>query len=83
MGGPFPGLTPHLFMLIMNRFYNISVVLWVSDDAESIYETLEVHRGGYNGLPVTIAIGHQSQGHYHGSDEPRHIVSISVVFLAR
>ena len=32
-------MIPHLFLLIMNRFfYNLSVVLWVSDDAESIYE---------------------------------------------
>ena len=67
----------------MNRFYNISVVLWVSDDAETIYETLEVTRSGYNRHPVTIDIGHQSQGHYHGSDEPSHIVSLSMVFWAR
>ena len=44
----------------------------VSDDAESIYETLEVLRSGYTTLPVAIDIGHQSQGHYHGSDEPCH-----------
>ena len=67
----------------MNRFLQSSVVLWVSDDAESIYETLEVPRSGYNRLPVTIDIGHQSQGHYHGSDEPSHIVSLSMVFWAR
>ena len=47
------------------------------------YETLEVPRSGYNRLPVTIDIGHQSQGHYHGSDEPRHIVSLSMVCWAR
>ena len=35
---------------------------------------------GFNRLPVTIDIGHQSQGHYHGSDEPSHIVSLSIVF---
>ena len=41
------------------------------------------HRSGYNRLPVTIDIGHQSQGHHHGSDEPSHIVSVSMVFWAR
>ena len=80
----FPGLTPHLFLLIMNHFfYNLSVVVWVSDDAESIYETLKVPRSGYNRLPVTIDIGHKSQGHYHGSGEPSHIVSLSMFFWAR
>ena len=69
-------MIPHLF-----DFYNLSVVLWVSDDGKSIYETLEVPRSGYNRLPVTIDIGHQSQGHYHGSDEPSHIVSLSMVFF--
>ena len=34
---------------------------------------------GFNRLPVTIDIGHQSQDHYHGSDEPSHIVSLSKV----
>ena len=48
-----------------------------------IYETLEVRRSGYNRLPVTIDIIHQSQGHYHGSYEPSHIVSLSMVFWAR
>ena len=51
-----------------------------SGDGESIYETLDVPRSGYNRLPVTIDIGHQSQGHYHGSDEPSDIVSLSMVF---
>ena len=37
-------------------------------------------RSGYKTLPVAIDIGHQSQGHYHGSDEPSHIVSLSMVF---
>ena len=46
-------------------FYNLSAVLWVSDDAESIYEILEVPINLYNRLPVTIDIGHQSQGHFH------------------
>ena len=61
--------------------YTFSVVLWVSDDAESNYETLEVARSGYNRLPITIDIGYQSQGHYHGSDEPSHIVTLSTVFF--
>ena len=55
----------------------------MSDDAESVYETLEVPRIGYNRHPVTIDIGHQSQGHYHGIDEPTHVVSLSMFFLAR
>ena len=50
-----------------------SVVVWVSVDAESICETLEVLRSGYNRHPVTIDIGHQSQDNYHCSDEPSRI----------
>ena len=38
-------------------------------------------RSGYKTLPVAIDIGHQSQDHYHGSDEPSHIVSLSMVFF--
>ena len=57
---------------------------WVPDNAESIYETLEVIRSGYNRLSVTFDIGHQNQGHYHhGGDEPSHILSLSIVCWAR
>ena len=38
-------------------------------------------RSEYNRLPVTIDIGHQTQGHNRGSDEPSHVVSLSMVFL--
>ncbi len=37
-------------------------------------------RNGYNRLPVAIDIGHQSQGHYHGSNGPSRIVSLSMCF---
>ena len=57
-------------------------MLWDLDDTESIYETLEVTRSGYNRLPVKIDIGHQIQGHYHCSDEPNQIISLSLFFFA-
>ena len=74
---------PHLFLLIMNRFLQSLCRFMGLDDAESIFETLEVPRSGYNRLPVTINIGHQTQCHYYGSDEPSHIVSLSMMFWAR
>ena len=63
---------------ILVSFYGFQMM-----PSPSFYETLEVLRGGYKTLPVAIDIGHQSQGHYHGSDEPSHIVSLSMVFLPR
>ncbi len=65
-----------------NDFYNIIVVLGVSGDAESIYETLETTTSCYNRLRVTM-IGDQSQGHNHGRDEPSHILSLCMLFWAR
>ena len=84
-GGPFPPIDSTPVSANNAPIFTIinSVVLWISDYAESIYETLEVPRSGYNRLPVTIDIGHQSSDHYHGSDEPSHIVSLSMVFWAR
>ena len=80
-GGPFPRIDSA--PISANNEPIFTIFLWISDDAESNCETLEVPRSDYNRFPVTIDIGHQSQGHYYGSDEPSHIVSLSMVFWAR
>ena len=79
--GSIPRTDSASISVIMNRFLQYYCRLGVSGDAESIYETLETTTSCYNRLPVKM-IGDQSQGHYHGSDEPNHIVSLGMLFWA-